>query len=225
MNRRTFLHLPFTVALAPLIAQRVVSAPGPLRITDIRLIRLREIREVGWMEPAWSPGSRVRYAVGGGAVVEILTDQGISGIGPDVPESYLPAVREMLAGQDPFDTERLNHKLARYARGSAYRGMGCLDVALWDLVGKACGQPLHKLFGGGRSKVTAYASMVQLSAPEERGRLAGKLADDGWKALKLRLHHPTMKEDLRTVEEVRKAVGDRMVLLTDANQAQSSSHD
>jgi len=225
MDRRTFLHLPFTAALAPLIAQRVVSAPGPLRITDIRLIRLREIREVGWMEPAWSPGSRVRYAVGGGAVVEILTDQGISGIGPDVPESYLPAVREMMAGQDPFDTERLNHKLARYARGSAYRGMGCLDVALWDLVGKACGQPLHKLFGGGRSKVTAYASMVQLSAPEERGRLAGKLADDGWKALKLRLHHPTMKEDLRTVEEVRKAVGDRMVLLTDANQAQSSSHD
>ena len=225
MDRRKFFQVPFTAALASLLAERAVSSPGPLKITGIRLVALREVREVGWMEPAWSPGSQVRHAVGGGEFVEIRTDQGLTGIGPDVPESYLPQVQEQLIGQDPFDTERLNHRLARHARGNAYRGMGCIDVALWDLVGKACNKPLHQLFGGGVEKVTAYASMIQLSTPEERGRLAGRLSEEGWKAIKLRLHHPTLKEDLRTVEEVRKAVGDRMEILTDANQAQSASHD
>ena len=225
MHRRTFFQLSFPSALASLLAGRSFAAPAPLKITDVRLIRLKEIREVGWMEPAWSPGRRNRYAVGGGAAVEIVTDQGLSGIGPGVPESYLPRVRELLVGQDPFDTEQLNANLAQRARGGSYAGMGCIDIALWDLVGKACGKPLYKLFGGGRDKVPAYASMVQLSTPEERGRLAGQLADDGWPAIKLRLHHQTMKDDIRTVEEVRKAVGDRMVILTDANQAQTANHD
>ena len=97
-----------------------------------------------------------------------------------------------------------------------------MDVALWDLIGKACGQPLYKLFGGAKEKVTAYASMIVLSNPEERARMAERLLGEGWKAIKLRLHHESLKEDIRTVELVRKAVGDRMVIMTDANQAQSS---
>ncbi len=225
MKRRTLITLPFPATVASLLGSGAIAQPSPLKITGVRLVRLREIREVGWLEPAWSPGRRNRYTVGGGAALEIQTNEGLTGLGPQVPDSYLPAVTKQLVGQDPFDTEKLNASLARHARGNAYSGMGCVDIALWDLVGKTSNRPLYKIFGGGREKVPAYASMVQLSTPEERGRLAGRLADEGWKAIKLRLHHESLREDIRTVEEVRKAAGERMAILTDANQAQSANHD
>lgn len=85
------------------------------------------------------------------------------------------------------------------------------------LIGKACGQRLYKMWGGGRDQVIPYASLISLSTPEERADLATRLMSEGWKALKLRLHHETMQEDLRTVEAVRKAVGDRMTIMVDAN--------
>ena len=66
--------------------------------------------------------------------------------------------------------------------------------------------------------------MIQLSTPEERARLAQQLAADGWKAIKLRLHYATIREDIRLVEMVRKAVGDRMEIMVDANQAQSAGN-
>ncbi|MCB0093670.1 MAG: mandelate racemase/muconate lactonizing enzyme family protein, partial [Caldilineaceae bacterium] len=59
------------------------------------------------------------------------------------------------------------------------------DIALWDIIGKACEQPLYKLWGGGKDKVAGYASMVRLSTPDERTDLAVRLADEGWQAMKL----------------------------------------
>lgn len=193
-----------------------------LKITDIRLLNLRTVEEIGVLEPAWDLGGRMQFRRGGGSITEILTDGGITGLGPAINPALLAAVKHHLLGQDPFDTEHLSGVLRYYAYGAAYQGAAGVDIALWDIVGKACGQPLNKLFGGGRDRVPAYASMVRLSTPEERADLAASLADLGWLAIKLRLHHPTMQEDLRTVELVRRAVGDHMVIMVDANQAQSS---
>jgi L-alanine-DL-glutamate epimerase-like enolase superfamily enzyme len=113
--------------------------------------------------------------------------------------------------------------LRYYAAGSSYRGSAKVDIALWGLIGKACGQPLYKLWGGAKEKVPAYASLIQLSTPDERARVAGELVSQGWQAIKLRLHHPTLKVDIRTVEAVRTAVGDRVAIMVDANQAQSAA--
>ena len=96
-----------------------------------------------------------------------------------------------------------------------------LEIALWDLIGKAAGQPLYKLWGAAKDRVPAYASMIQLSTPEESVRMAVQLKSQGWKAIKLRAHYQTLKEDVRLVEAVRKAVGDDMEIMVDANQAQS----
>lgn len=93
---------------------------------------------------------------------------------------------------------------------------------MWDLIGKACGQPLYKLWGGEQGSVAPYASLIKLSTPEERAEMAVELASQGWRAIKLRLHHPTMREDIETVEAVRRAVGDGLTIMVDANQAQSS---
>ncbi|MEZ5403441.1 MAG: mandelate racemase/muconate lactonizing enzyme family protein [Bryobacteraceae bacterium] len=222
MRRRDFLAA-FGAAAHP-FAARAQKAAGRQKITEIRNVRLRLVRNVGTLEPAWNPGGSMGFSVGGGAFVEIRTDRGLTGIGPGVDEGLLGAVRAQLIGKDPFDTEQHTARLRYYAQGMPYRGGACVDIALWDLIGKACGQPLYKLWGAARERVTPYASMIALGTPEERARLAGKLADEGWKAIKLRLHHPEMKDDIRTVEAVRGAVGDRMTITVDANQAQSSGN-
>ncbi|MEM7131684.1 MAG: mandelate racemase/muconate lactonizing enzyme family protein [Chloroflexota bacterium] len=199
-----------------------MQASLQLRITAIKTIRLRTVDEVGTLEPAWDPGGQMLFRKGGGSVVEIQTDEGISGIGPGVDPHLLPAIEARLLGQDPFAIEQHMAALRYYAAGSPYRGMAGVDMALWDLIGKACGQPLYKLWGGFKEKVPAYASMVQLSTAEERAELALQLSEEGWQAVKLRIHYPNMSEDLAVVEKVRQAVGNRMEIMVDANQAQSS---
>jgi L-alanine-DL-glutamate epimerase-like enolase superfamily enzyme len=141
-----------------------------------------------------------------------------------VDEPLLAAVKTQLIGKDPFDVEEHNAKLRYYAAGVSYRGSANIDIALWDLLGKACGQPLYKLFGGGKNRVIPYASMIKLGTPEERATLAAQLSKEGWQAIKLRLHHETLREDLRTVERVKDATGGRMTIMVDANQAQSSGN-
>ena len=95
-----------------------------------------------------------------------------------------------------------------------------IEMALWDLIGKAAGLPLYKLWGAHTDRVRAYASLVELRSPEQRAEDALRLLEQGYRAIKLRLHAPTMKEDIAQVEAVRLAVGDRMEIMVDANQAQ-----
>lgn len=223
MTRRDLLAA-FAVAAHPFASGGAARAAGRHRITQVRNVNLRLVRNVGALEPAWSPGGSMSFAVGGGSYLEIVTDQGLTGIGPGIDPSLLDAVRTQLIGKDPFDTEQHSARLRYYAQGPNYRGSGCVDIALWDLIGKASNQPLYKLWGGARDRVIPYASMIALGTPEERARLARQLADEGWKAIKLRLHHAEMKEDLRTVEAVKAATGGRMTITVDANQAQSSGN-
>ena len=196
-----------------------------LKITDIKLIRLKTIKKIGALEPAWDLGGQINFFIGGGDYLEIHTDQGLVGLGPGVDLDLLSAVKARLVGQDPFEIEQHTSMLRYYANvGRHYRGVAGIDIALWDLIGKACGQPLYKLWGGGKEKIAAYASMVLLSTPEERAEMAARLADEGWQAIKIRIHHQTMAKDVETVTKVREAIGDRMEIMVDANQAQSSGN-
>lgn len=193
-----------------------------LKITDVRLVKLRVAEEIGGIEAAWNPGVMMNITVGGGAIVEVHTDQGLVGIGPAVNAQFIDAAKQYLVGKDPFDVEHHAHALRYYIPELAYQGVAGIDMALWDLIGKACEQPLYKIFGGGKDKVIPYASMIRLSTPEERAEMASALVEQGWRAIKLRLHHETLEEDIRVVETVRDAIGDKMTILVDGNQAQSS---
>ena len=201
-----------------------MTTQSRLKITDIKLHKLRVIKALGSMEPAWDVGRQMHFSLGGGTVTEIFTDGGISGIGPGAHPQVIEAAKAHLVGKDPFDTEQHTSTLRYYAPQMPYQGAAGIDIALWDIIGKAAGQPLYKLWGGGKDKVPAYASMVRLSTPEERADLAVRLADEGWQAIKLRIHYQTMKEDVVLVERVIDAVGDRMKVMVDANQAQSSGN-
>jgi L-alanine-DL-glutamate epimerase-like enolase superfamily enzyme len=102
---------------------------------------------------------------------------------------------------------------------SADRAFSAAEIALWDIIGKACNQPLYKLWGPTKDRVPPYASQTRLGTPEERASLAVTLKNEGWHAVKYRSHFHTMKEDIRLVEAARKAVGDDMDIMCDANQA------
>jgi L-alanine-DL-glutamate epimerase-like enolase superfamily enzyme len=92
----------------------------------------------------------------------------------------LETAKAQLVGKDPFDIESLAGPLRYYVGG---RAVSSLEIALWDLMGKAAGQPVYKLWGAHKERVPAYASMIQLSTPEERTRMAVQLKSEGWKAI------------------------------------------
>jgi D-galactarolactone cycloisomerase len=193
-----------------------------LKITNIRVRKLRLIEEVGELVPAW-PGNSMTFRRGGGSFVEIETDQGLIGIGPGADPSLVEPAKAILIGENPFDIERHAEKLGNRVRGRGYSGAAGFDIAMWDLIGKACGQPLVSIFGGGKKEVVPYASMIRLSEPEERADIASRLASEGWRAIKLRIHHDTIRDDIETVRRVREAVGSDMTITVDANQAQSAT--
>jgi D-galactarolactone cycloisomerase len=215
MKRRDFLAGAVAPALMPQVNNQTPRSRARLKITNIRNVTLRTVKETGSLEPAWNLGNSMSFTVGGGSFLEIETDQGLVGIGPGLDAATIPRIKNQLIGKDPFDTERFLAEFRFHSTGSTT----AVDIALWDLIGKASGQPLYKLLGAAKESVVCYASMVQRSTPEERARMAAQLADEGWKAIKLRLRFPTMKEDIQVVEAVRKAVGNRMAILVDANQA------
>jgi len=210
-GRRDFLKmLPAAAAVPRLHGARI-------KITDVRIVPLKMTKDLG-SYPDWLGNPRP-IRIGGGAFVEVQTDQGITGIGPEMTPAVLPAVKELLIGADPFDVDLHAERLYGIQAGTGYRGTAGVEIALWDVIGKAANQPLYKLWGGGRDRVAPYASMLRLSTPEERADLAVKLKAQGWQAIKYRSSFPTMKEDIRLVEVTRKAVGDAWAIMCDANKA------
>ena len=211
LQRRDFLKtLPALAAVPRLRGARI-------RITDVRIVPLRTIKDLG-SYPDWLGNPR-SIRIGGGAIVEVRSDQGITGIGPDMDAKLLPAVKTLLTGADPFDVDLHAERLYGIQAGTGYRGSAGVEIALWDLIGKATNQPLYKLWGGGRDRVAPYSSMLRLSTPEERADIAVKLKAQGWKAIKYRSSFPTMKEDVRLVELARKALGDDFGIMCDGNKA------
>ena len=126
-----------------------------------------------------------------------------------------------MVGQSPFSVYEINSKLRSNIFAPPYNGNAGVDLALWDIIGKSLSKPLYELWGGSNRQIIPYASFVVLSEPQERSELASSLKQQGWKAIKLRLHHERIEDDIRTVELVRQAVGDSMEIMVDANQAES----
>jgi L-alanine-DL-glutamate epimerase-like enolase superfamily enzyme len=108
-----------------------------MKITDLQVLQLAGPELPKAMKPAWAPGSEWRRW--GGTIVKVFTDEGIVGLGApgySVSPSIESWIKPQLIGQDPFALER--H--ARIFR-NAGAGWG-IEIALWDIIGKACGQPM-----------------------------------------------------------------------------------
>lgn len=162
---------------------------------------------------AWDSRPRTRFAA---TVVRVITDEGIEGIGSGDAMHGFDDYRQLFIGHDPLDLER------HYAilDNIAFHGARCwpLDIALWDLAGKIKQQPVYKLLGGTNPVLPAYASTGVLREPKAQALTAKRIAERGFKALKLRLGRPDFQDDLRAVEAVRAELGDDFIILIDANQ-------
>ena len=167
------------------------------------------------------------------AIVEVHTDEGITGIG-EVPGSPLISlVRDALeasipwiVGEDPF---RVKQFLARAAdRGwhhYPYLGNGAtaaIEIALWDICGKALGCPVYQFFGGLQTERVPFYWFVGAEdrKPETVRRQAAEGAERGFKTVYIKIGFD-LENDLRLARALRETVGDDVAVRVDANEAWS----
>ncbi len=175
--------------------------------------------------------------------VRVHTDEGITGIGecfrrqPQVTRMLVEKLLgPSLLGKDPLDTEVRWRDMARAGSalelgGAIFCAIAGLDIALWDIKGKALGMPIYRLLGGKvRDTVPVYASSLRRDlTPLEEARRAASFVEQGYSAYKLHSAVPGAIDDpadgtLDTVREVRAAVGDDVDILVDVNGAYSVHH-
>ena len=167
-------------------------------------------------------------------IVRVETSEGLVGYGESHPGRSPGAVvsmihntlAPMLLGMDAHDSigawQRV-HRMQLSSHGlaaAAAMGISGIDMALWDVRGKAANLPLYKLLGGSKRRLPAYAGGIALGfqAKESLAEEAQRYVSQGYRALKLRLGD-TAKADIERVIHVRKVLGDDIDILTDANTA------
>lgn len=165
-------------------------------------------------------------------LVKTTTDAGITGWGEAhaarapsaIAELINTTLRQLVVGLDACDPavvwERVYRmQLASHGAGAAAAiGLSGIDMALWDICGKAQGRPLYALLGGTRRAVTAYAGGIALGYQPVPALLAeiDAVVGAGYRAFKLRLGD-TPAKDIERLEAARRHVGDHLDILTDVN--------
>ena len=127
-----------------------------------------------------------------------------------------------LPGRDPHQRELIFNDLKRALRQYDHMGHGCIDIALWDLAGKAYGVPIWKLLGGYRERLPTYASTYHgdrnggLSSPDAYVDFAQRCYDMGYRAFKMHgWHDGNVQEECAAIRQLGHQVGDRMTLMLD----------
>ena len=162
--------------------------------------------------PAWDPVPREHQDA---TIVVVRSDDGVEGYasGDAVPDREL--LERLLAGVPATDSSTV-HGIVETV--DLHHGRNWIvEVAVWDLVSRAAGQPLWQYLGGERERIGAYASSGELVDADERVRRCRALHEAGIGATKIRLHSQDWRLDLPVIEAVREAVPDLEVMV-DANQ-------
>ncbi len=187
------------------------------------------------------PEDRVALGIGravkrDAVVVKVTTDDGVVGWGEShhgrapgaVAHLVNTTLRQLVLGMDAADVVGVWGRIYKMQLGSHGMGAGTalamsgIDQALWDIRGKVTGWPLYRLLGGTSRSIPAYAGGVSLGYQEPAALVdeARPLVAAGYRAVKLRVGD-TPGRDLERVAAVRKAFGDGLVILVDANTGYS----
>jgi len=230
--RRTFPRRDFLKAVAgiPLAAQTAAAAVGPMKITKVEAIRFRRNLVIQGLSPNWT-------------WVRLHTDAGLTGIGESYPtqEAHVGALKEiapMLIGKDPTRIDRLwqdiFYRISYQPWGGAeFRMLTAINIAQWDLLGKAAGLPVYKLLGGkSQEKLMVYNTMNgwTINGMREHDypeKIAEFLLKKGIKAIKMYpydrgpinafarhggtfITQAELKQSLDPIQRIRKTAGDEM---------------
>ena len=197
-----------------------------MKIAEIEALPLAMPIAAGEHKTSWGEYSSI-----GIVLVRVRTTDGIVGYGEALsrknPRSSALLIRELYAplllGQDPFLVEKhwqaMFRQMSGRAGGVAAEAIAGLDIALWDIMGKALGQPVHRLLGGmGRERLACYGSAISWGAPETAERQIAECEKHGVRMIKLKLGNP-LDEAIRWARATRERVGPGMALCADANSA------
>jgi galactonate dehydratase len=232
VSRREFLR---ATAAVPLAAAWAAAAVGPMKITKVEAIRFRRDLRIQGLFPNWT-------------WVRLHTDTGLIGIGESYPtqEAHVGALREiaqLLLGKDPTQIDRLwqdiFYRISYQPWGGAeFRMLTAINIALWDILGKASGLPVYKLLGGkSQEKLLVYNTMNgwPINGMREHDypeKIAEFLLKRGIKAIKLYpydrgpvnafarhggtfITQAELKQSLDPIQRIRKAAGDEMEIALD----------
>lgn len=175
-----------------------------------------------------------QYPEQGIVTAEVHTDEGITGLGytvcvgsggDEAVKAYLDTrLRPLLMGRDPFQINALWQEMYRQDMGIRKKGVplyaiSAVDIALWDLVGRATGQPVCRLLGAQPGRVPVYGSggFLPYTTAEIVKEAEGFLAK-GCRAYKFKIGFPEAAKNIQRVREVRRALGDDIILMVDVNQ-------
>lgn len=181
--------------------------------------------------------------VGWNLLVRVHTDEGITGYGECSPmnnrlvAAHLEhALGSLALGHDPFDVEAMVERMLietyKVAGQSMAMALSGIEIACWDILGKALGQPIYKLLGGAyRKRIRMYASSMsrKITPLEEAKRLAGLVEKHGFTAVKIRVgsvfgfdQDAWPGRSVELVKEVRAALGEEVEIMVDGNSCYSA---
>jgi D-arabinonate dehydratase/D-galactarolactone cycloisomerase len=208
-----------------------------MKITEIRAIPLFVPMEQSVGAPIALPYAdqlaSVVFAGYRATIVQVLTDEGLIGIGecmtrlaPKALQAIVEEIAPVLHGKDPRETEVLWELMygtmmnRGHSRGFFIEAVSGIDIALWDVTGKAYGVPVYQLLGGKqRDRIAAYASSLRFRGLETTLDTARTFVERGFRAMKIKIGQNPFdpSDDLSLVKAIRKEVGDRITLMVDVN--------
>lgn len=172
-------------------------------------------------------------------VVEVTTDTGLTGTGfsysvdiggtaiHTLIEDYLAA---LAIGEDPLAYEKLWTRLATQSRrlglGVNSMAIAAIDIAVWDIIGKHRGEPLHRLVGGARENIPAYISEINLSEADQVEDLVARGRDyiaRRYQAIKIKIGKPDLEADIERIARLRETLPSGTRLMVDLNQKWSAA--
>ncbi len=187
--------------VVPLDSPIPPSATRPLtEALTIHLVRLAcDDGSVAWGEGWWQDASEL--------------DEAVAALSP------------VVCGEHPLDRGALWERMVDRLTGlkqplpGGAAALSAIDIALWDLAGRAAGMPVYRMLGGRRfARLDAYALGIYLEEPAVAARKARELLERGFRALKIKFG-AGRERDLAVLEAVREEIGSQVLLLVDANQA------
>ncbi|CAL1153758.1 unnamed protein product [Cladocopium goreaui] len=174
-------------------------------------------------------------------LVRLRTQQGLEGFGlassysaiEPLVKPWQSGLSELILGEDALAPERLYQKMFRltankvasekgWSREAMIRLSAAVDLACWDIVGKAANLPLYKLFGGFRDEVPCYATCGYYREGKDEQELRDDLqmmVDQGHTGFKVKIGGLSLKDDMERLRVIREVIGERKDLMVDVNRA------
>jgi L-alanine-DL-glutamate epimerase-like enolase superfamily enzyme len=234
MKRRHFVAAGAASVAMPLPVRAAADFRGELKITGLKTILLRF--------PPGKPYWDAIHQFGlerGGLVVQLETNAGLTGWayssfgmvagGPHVVQTIVEEeLKPVLIGQDPAFAKRLRESMWQATeyhgvQGVAQFGIAAVDIAIWDLIGKAAGQPVWRVLGAARDRMPVY-NMCGWYYDEDADlshfkKSLSAAVEEGFRAVKIKVGRNGLDDDTRRIEAAKQLVGSGVRIMVDANQA------